>query len=122
MSLDTEQQVDPDDGEDEPVVDAPPRHFGTGKGGVAPGVFYPGIIIVGVVVVLAISFPGTVNDVFGSALEGVVSSIGWAYTLVVAAFVIYSLWLGISRIGDMQLGIDDDEPQLSLMEIGRAHD
>lgn len=115
MSLDTEQQVDPDDGEDEPVVDAPPRHFGTGKGGVAPGVFYPGIIIVGVVVVLAISFPGTVNDVFGSALEGVVSSVGWAYTLVVAAFVIFSLWMGISRFGDIKLGKDDDEPEFSLM-------
>lgn len=115
MSLDTEQHLDPDDGEDEPIAEVPPQHFGTGKGGVAPGVFYPGIIIVGVVVVLAIAFPGTVNDVFGAALEGVVSSIGWAYTLVVAAFVIFSLWMGISRFGDIKLGKDDDEPEFSLM-------
>src|SRR5699024_12754947 len=99
MSLDTEQQVDPDDGEDEPVVDAPPRHFGTGKGGVAPGVFYPGIVIVGGVGVLAVSFPAPVHAVLVSALEAVVRRIGWASTLVLGPFGIVSPSTRIGRLG-----------------------
>lgn len=97
-------------------IGLPPQgHFGTGKGGVANGVFYPGLIIIGLVVIISIAFPDQVNTGLDNALTTFVGGLGWAYTLVVALFVVFSLWMGLSRFGDIKLGKDDDEPEFSIM-------
>lgn len=89
--------------------------YGTGKGGVATGVFYPGLIIIGVVVILAVSFPDAVGSSLAAALHGVVGGLGWFYTLAVAGFVAFALFMGLSRFGDIKLGKDDDKPEFSMM-------
>ncbi|MDO5627015.1 MAG: BCCT family transporter [Mobilicoccus sp.] len=55
---------------------------------------------------------------FGEQLDAistvVVNSVGWYYVLLVAAFVVFSLWMGLSRFGDVKLGHDDEEPEYGL--------
>ena len=81
---------------------------------IAPGVFYPALIILGLVVVLSIAFPDKTGDVLSSAQDNVVSGIGWYYTLAVTGFVVFALWMGIGRFGDIRLGKDDEAPEFSL--------
>ncbi len=82
---------------------------------VAPGVFYPALGFLLLVVVLSIAFPDRTGEVFSSAQENVIGGIGWYYTLTVSAFVVFALWVGLSRLGDLVLGADDDqEPEFSL--------
>lgn len=38
----------------------------------------------------------------------------WYYVLIATGFVVFSLWLGFGKFGDIKLGKDDDEPEFSL--------
>lgn len=81
---------------------------------VAPGVFYPSLAILVTVVLVSIAFPDRTGEVLASAQSNVVSGIGWYYTLAVTGFVVFAVWMGISRFGDITLGKDDEEPEFSL--------
>ncbi len=81
---------------------------------IAPGVFYPALAILGLVVLISILFPDATGDALGSAQSSVIGDIGWYYTLTVTGFVIFALWMGIGRFGDIKLGKDDDEAEFSL--------
>ncbi|AXT86048.1 choline transporter [Aeromicrobium sp. A1-2] len=81
---------------------------------IAPGVFFPALIILGLVVLISILFPDATGDALGSAQSSVIGDIGWYYTLTVTGFVVFALWMGIGRFGDIKLGKDDDEPEFSL--------
>lgn len=82
--------------------------------GIAPAVFWPSAAIVALVAGLTIAFPGPAERFIGSLQTNVVSGFGWYYVLIVAAFVAFSIWVGIGRWGDITLGQDDDEPQYRL--------
>ncbi|WP_332644585.1 BCCT family transporter [Aeromicrobium sp.] len=81
---------------------------------IAPGVFYPALIILSLVVVLSIAFPDKTGEVLASAQDNVIGGIGWYYTLTVTGFVVFALWMGIGRFGDIRLGKDDEVPEFSL--------
>lgn len=81
---------------------------------IAPGVLLPSAGIILAVVVTAVAFPGWTGDVLSSAQTSVIADIGWYYTLAVSGFVIFALWMGVGRFGDITLGQDDDEPEFSL--------
>ena len=79
-----------------------------------PWVFYPSVGILLAVVLLSIIFPTATGDALNSAQKNVIGGIGWYYTLSVSGFVIFALWMGIGRFGDITLGKDDDKPEFSL--------
>ena len=81
---------------------------------IAPAVFYPAVSILLVVVVLSIAFPTQVGDALSAAQSTVINGIGWYYTLAVSGFVIFALWMGIGRFGDIRLGKDDEDPEFGL--------
>ena len=70
-----------------------------------------GLILV--ITVLAIAFPGTAERVVNTLQEDVVALFSWYYVLIVAAFVGFSLWVGLGRYGNIRLGDDDEEPEFS---------
>jgi choline/glycine/proline betaine transport protein len=43
----------------------------------------------------------------------IVGNLGWYYVAIVAGFIIFALVVGISRLGDIKLGKDDDKPEFS---------
>ncbi|MEG9226309.1 BCCT family transporter [Aeromicrobium sp. Sec7.5] len=81
---------------------------------VAPGVFYPSVAILLTVVLASIVFPDKTGEVLSSAQSNVVSGIGWYYTLAVSGFVVFAVWMGIGRFGDITLGKDGESPEFSL--------
>ena len=96
----------------------PPTSAGRGRfsflSSVHPGVFYPSVTILVAVVLIATLFPTATGDALGSLQTNVISGIGWYYTLAVSGFVIFAIWMGVGRFGDITLGQDDDEPEFSL--------
>ncbi len=102
---------------DEQDVDEQLRRHGVrlGKGGVAPAVFWPAFAIVLAVTLFASIFPGTADSAFGSVQDWIVENFSWFYTLSVAGFVIFAIFLGVSRFGDITLGRDGEEPEFGMM-------
>lgn len=47
--------------------------------------------------------------------DGIVKYFKWYYILVVALFLLFSLWLLFSRFADLKLGDDDQEPEFSYL-------
>ena len=82
---------------------------------VAPGIFYPAFIIIVLACATAALFADGTAEVLNDVQAGVVDKFGWYYVLVVAAFVLFCLWMGLSRMGDVPLGKDGEKPEFSLM-------
>jgi choline/glycine/proline betaine transport protein len=81
----------------------------------APWVFWPAAAVILGFVVFAMAFPTVAEGLFGSIQSGIVGAFGWYYVLLAAAFVVFALWMGVSRYGDIKLGKDDDEPEFSRL-------
>ncbi|WP_233205884.1 BCCT family transporter [Cryobacterium sp. Y82] len=81
----------------------------------APRVFYPALGIILAVVIVAIAFPVRTGSVLALLQGWVVAGLGPYYVIVVAAFVVFAIWMGLSRFGDIKLGKDDDEPEFGIM-------
>lgn len=79
-----------------------------------PRVFYPAAGIILLFVLATILFTDTMTAVLSTLQSDVIGVFGWYYVLIVAAFVVFSLWMGLSRFGDIVLGKDEDEPLFRL--------
>jgi choline/glycine/proline betaine transport protein len=77
-------------------------------------VFYPAAGIILLFVLATLLFTDTVSAVMDTLQRDVIGGFGWYYVLLVAAFVVLALWMGVSRFGDIVLGKDDDEPAFRL--------
>ncbi|MGN5732214.1 BCCT family transporter [Arthrobacter psychrochitiniphilus] len=77
-------------------------------------VFWPAASIVLVFAAFAMIAPQTAEALFSSIQGAIVGYFNWYYVLLATALVIFSLWVGFSKFGDIKLGKDDDEPEFSL--------
>lgn len=66
------------------------------------------------IVVWGLVAPDNLNSVTGSVLGWLVTNIGWLFVLAASAFVLFSIYLAVSRFGDIPLGKDGE---LSLIHI-----
>ncbi|MGW7292408.1 BCCT family transporter [Streptomyces xiamenensis] len=80
---------------------------------IAPWVFWPSVAIIGVFVLWAIIWDDAANRVVMNLNSNVVGNLGWYYMVLVSLFVIFVIWVGLSRFGDIKLGKDDDKPDFS---------
>jgi len=79
-----------------------------------PRVFYPAAGLILLFVLLAMVFTDGTTAVLSTLQADVIGAFGWYYVLLVAAFVIFALWMGLSRFGDIVLGKDDETPLFRL--------
>ncbi|GAA1213401.1 BCCT family transporter [Prauserella alba] len=86
-----------------------------GRGGIAPSVFWPSLIVVAAIALFSVFSPETAGDLWNSVQGGIVSGFGWFYTLAIAGFVLFAIFLGVSRFGDITLGKDGEEPEFGLI-------
>jgi len=86
-----------------------------GKGDVAPRVFWPALAIVVGVALFSIIWSDTAGTLWNSIQSGIVSGFGWFYTLAIGSFVIFTLFLAVSRFGNITLGRDGEEPEFNLI-------
>ncbi|WP_243697280.1 BCCT family transporter [Aeromicrobium phragmitis] len=78
------------------------------------GVFYPALGFLAVVVAISVGFPDATGNVMSTLQDTVVRGLGWYYVLIVSGFVIFAIWMGAGRFGDIVLGKDDDEPEFGI--------
>ncbi|GAA2026905.1 BCCT family transporter [Pseudokineococcus marinus] len=91
-----------------------PEDAGANRFGIAPWVFWPSLAVVGAFVLFTLIFTDAATAAFDAVQSTIVGGIGWYYVLLIAAFVAFSLWVGIGRYGSIKLGKDDDEPEFKL--------
>ena len=56
-------------------------------------------------------YPEGLGRVSQRALDAVVGYAGWAFILATSGFVLFALWLALSRFGAIRLGRDDEQPE-----------
>ncbi|WP_373685458.1 BCCT family transporter [Acinetobacter sp. YH12036] len=76
-------------------------------------VFYLSILFIGLFLIATVSNPDGVQELAQKALDATADDFGWLYLLVTSGFVIFTLWLGLSRFGSIRLGPDDEAPEFS---------
>lgn len=75
-------------------------------------------IVFGVTAVLTLAFvvwgataTDSLTDVSTTLLGGLMHNGGWAFMLAASGFVVFALWLAISRYGRIHLGTEGEEPE-----------
>lgn len=66
-------------------------------------------------ILFTILFPQISEQILGNSLRWVSDTFGWYYMLVVAAYSIFALFVGVSRYGDIKLGQDHDKPDFPFL-------
>ena len=77
-------------------------------------VFWPAAVIVVAFAACAMIVPDAAEAAFAAVQSSIVTNFSWYYVLIAAFFVVFCLFLGFSRYGDIKLGKDDDEPEFSI--------
>lgn len=79
-----------------------------------PQIFFISTAVVIAFVAMTIAFTEEVNTTFAWATEAIIlSRLGWFYILGVTAFLIFLIWIAISRYGSVRLGGPDSRPEYS---------
>jgi choline/glycine/proline betaine transport protein len=82
---------------------------------VNPPVFFISAGLILVFVLLSALFPERAGSAFNALQAKIVHDFGWFYILSVALFLIFVIFLMLSRYGDVKLGPDDSEPEYSYL-------
>lgn len=78
-------------------------------------VFIPAVIIIVSALFFAAWWGNTRGaEAFEDLNSAIVNSVGWWYILLCTGFVIFALWAGLSKAGNIRLGRDDEKPEFSL--------
>ncbi len=54
-------------------------------------------------------------DASSSALDSIIHNAGWAFVLAASAFVVFALWLAISKYGRITLGSEGEKPEFKTV-------
>jgi choline/glycine/proline betaine transport protein len=82
---------------------------------VNPPVFFVSAALILAFVLFGALFPEQAGRTFDSLQAGIVRDFGWFYIVAVAMFLIFVLFLMMSRYGDVKLGPDESEPEYSYL-------
>lgn len=84
------------------------------KASIAPRVFYPSALIIVAFVLWAVVFQQSAQDFVATVNSEVIGGLSWYYIALVSLFVIFALWVGIGRFGDIKLGKDDEKAEFGM--------
>jgi choline/carnitine/betaine transport len=75
-------------------------------------------IVYGVTAVISVAFviwggvsTGTLSSAAETTLDWLLRNVGWLFVLAATGFVVFSLWLAVSRYGRIPLGQEGEEPE-----------
>lgn len=83
--------------------------------GIDPGVFWPAIVIAGGFVLWGVAGPDSLTSVATAVLNGIIRTFGWSFVVSTAFFLIFAVFLALSRFGKIKLGHDDEKPEFSTV-------
>ncbi len=82
---------------------------------VNPPVFYVSAGLILAFALLGALFPGPAQATFSRIQALIVQDFGWLYITAVAGFLVFVIYLMLSRHGDIKLGPDESEPEYSYV-------
>jgi choline/carnitine/betaine transport len=94
-----------------PALADPPDPVVGGGGGLDRVVFGVAAAVSLAFVVWGFAGPESLGTASGSALDWVMSNLGWLFVLLASAFVIFILWLAAGPYGRIPLGRDEEGPE-----------
>src|SRR5690625_5552120 len=83
------------------------------RGLFSPRVFYPAIIVLALTAAITIIFPDASGQALLGAQQWIVDTLGWYYILFMFGFIIFCLFVALSKYGRIKLGAPDDKPEFS---------
>ncbi|ABX48749.1 BCCT family transporter [Shewanella sp. SP1S1-7] len=83
------------------------------KSSINPPVFYSSVFFIILMVMICAVWPTEANTVFRSIQSWIEVKAGWLYILSVAFFLIFIIFVMVSRFGDIKLGPDHSVPDYS---------
>ncbi|BAV41510.1 BCCT family transporter [Mycobacterium ulcerans] len=78
---------------------------------IKPSVFVPASLVIVTMIVVSVVYAQTAANAFVKLNAAITAGVGWWYILVATAFVVFALYCGISQIGTIRLGSDDEVPE-----------
>ena len=79
-------------------------------------------LVFGVTAAIAVAFlvwgfvsTSSLAEVSGSSLDWTMTNAGWLFVTTSSAFVVFVLWLAMSKYGNIPLGRDDEEPEFKTV-------
>ncbi|MBT0670132.1 BCCT family transporter [Novosphingobium profundi] len=82
---------------------------------VNPPVFYISAILIIAFAAFGAMFPERAGTLFTAVQASIVHDFGWFYIVCVAGFLLFAIYLMLSRYGDTKLGPDDSVPEYSYI-------
>ncbi|MEZ9822599.1 BCCT family transporter [Shewanella sp. 10N.286.45.A1] len=83
------------------------------KSSINPPVFFSSVFLITVMVLFGAIWPTQAQEVFSITKSWFELKAGWLYILGVAIFLIFVIFVMVSRFGDIKLGPDHSEPDYS---------
>ena len=80
-----------------------------------PMVFYPASAAILVLLLFAFVAPESADQLFTKVQGSIVNNGSWFYVLSVAVILLFVMFLGVSRYGDVRLGPDHATPDYSML-------
>lgn len=77
---------------------------------IQPAVFIPASVVIVAMIVVSVVYSSVAENAFVRLNSAITGGVGWWYILVATGFVVFALYCGISRIGTIRLGRDDELP------------
>ncbi len=82
--------------------------------GLRKPVFIPASLIIFAMIIFSVVFASTASDAFESLNKIITDGVGWWYIVSATGFVVFALYCGISKIGNIRLGRDDEKPEFGV--------
>lgn len=78
-----------------------------------PVIFFSSALFIIVFTLLMMIFPTAMSDGIGVISDFIITYLGWIYTLGIAIFFFFLIYMAMSRFGRIKIGDDDAEPEYS---------
>jgi choline/carnitine/betaine transport len=98
-----------------PALDVPVEEAGHQRAGLDKVVFGVSAAIAVAFLVWGFVSTSSLADVSGKSLSWTMANTGWLFVLTSSGFVVFVLWLALSRFGNITLGRDDEEPEFKTI-------
>ncbi|WP_064696768.1 BCCT family transporter [Rhizobium aegyptiacum] len=79
------------------------------------GVFWPAIVIAGSFVLWGVVAPDSLASTATAVLNWIIRVFGWTFVVSTAFFLLFAVFLAVSRFGKIKLGHDDETPEFSTV-------
>ena len=83
------------------------------RGLISPRVFWPAIIVLLLAAGVTILFPDGSGEALLGAQSWIVDTLGWYYILIMFGFILFCLYVALSKYGRIKLGDPEDKPEFS---------